>query len=614
MALTQLDVQERRPYGTFGGVDFQLNRGVAYFELDPNAGECASIVDMQSAPTNARGLVAFDSDFYLIEPNGDKSKLLVEIPNRGRTLAFRMFNRAGIHTLQDPVAAGDGFIFEQGFALLSIGWQWDITQAGLGFRAPRLAGAVGEVTARIRPNRTTPYCHFGQLGEVAYPPRDLNDPDARLFRREHPNANYELIPRDRWRFAKVRDNAVQPSDSHLWLQDGFEAGVFYTVVYNAEDPAVAGAGLLAIREAAGYARSDLGYQHLYAFGASQTGRVLRHFLHLGLNNTVDTANEGVVFDGVLPHIAGAQRGDFNHRFAQPSALGAPSFGQTPPFGSLAECSPRAKVMITNTSWEYWRGDAALAHISSTQSRDLATPANARVYAFAGTHHINGILPLSRKMVETGERAQLSFNVVDYAPLLRAALTNLDLWCRLNKSPPPSAHPRLDDGTAITRSTVLENTGAQPSLHPSKLSHMRRLNLHLDEHSQPHYPAEELEAYTAFVSAVDNDGNEVAGIRLPDISVPVATHTGWNPRHPDTGAPDQAAIFVGFTRFFSPDEIQRRYPTRQNYASLVRAAAESLRESGFLLPQDIEMVVANALARFDLALADATDTPGPDDNL
>jgi hypothetical protein len=125
-----------------------------------------------------------------------------------------------------------------------------------------------------------------------------------------------------------------------------------------------------------------------------------------------------------------------------------------------------------------------------------------------------------------------------------------------------------------------------------------------------------DVYPCFVSGVDDDGNELAGIRLPDLSVPVATHTGWNLRAPEIGAPEQILSMLGSTMFFARSKAERetsndprlsmeeRYENREGYVEKVRAEAEKLVADRYLLAEDIELVVANAADRYDAALKQA----------
>ena len=628
MAATRWQVTRREPYadgrefGEFGA--FELFEGRARYCVAPDDPRHAAIVDLANARRRGDGTVAFAGDFTLVAPSsGAARKLLIDVPNRGRPLAFRMFNQATpAALLEDPASAGDGFLFKHGFAVASIGWQWD---AAFGIDAPTATGdgqpPAGQVVCRVQPASDRPFVSFGQLGDVAYSPADLADPQARLYQRDDDNAAQVAIPRERWRFARLRGEALEPSERFIHKDGGFQKGRIYTLVYRARDPRVVGCGLLALREAAASLRAGEGpnetpFQQVLAFGASQTGRVLRHLLHLGLNRD---EQGGRVFDGVHIHIAGGQRGDFNHRFAQPSSAGAPALGQRFPFAGatiedpltgvrdglyrrLKETGPAGeaampKVVVTNTSWEYWRGDAALTHVSPNGRQDLSLDSNERIYLFAGTHHIGGILPPTDTFALTGEKARYTFNVVDHAPLVRAALLNLQRWLD-GVPPPPSAIPTLAAGTLVDRAAVLKRFADLDDfqgLDAARLGGLSELDLGKRAgEGICEFPARQGKPYARLVSAVDDSLNEVAGIRLPDIAVPIGCHTGWNPRHPQHGAPTLPAIFVGFTRF--ADQL----PPRPEYEERVRQCTQQLVDDGHVLPEDMDWVVRNCLQRYAVA--------------
>ena len=606
-------------FGDYGA--FEIVEGRVHYCVDPLDRRNAGIVDLHLAPKDHDGLVRFSGDYTLIAPcERPPCKLLIDVPNRGRRLAFSMFNRATPQALQDdPCAAGDGLLFRHGFAVASIGWQWDAV--GLALDAPvalQSGSAVeGDVVCRVQPGSNRSFVPFGQLGEVTFAPVRPDDPSARLLVRDHDNAPHTELPRERWRFARERGGAIEPSDRFIHLDGGFEKGRIYTVVYRTRGARVTGCGLLALRDAAASLRAGDGpngapFARVLGFGASQTGRVLRHLLYLGLNS--DARGERV-FDGLHIHIAGGQRGDFNHRFAQPSSAGTPAAGQRFPFAGttsrdaatgvedglyeLAAASHMPKVILTNTSWEYWRGDAALTHVSADGQHDLEAHPSERNYLFAGTHHLGhlgAVLPLTNTFPLTGERARYTFNVVDFSPLTRAALLNLDRWLD-GVAPPPSAVPTLADGTLASRASVLRRfaaTGVEV-LDADALGGLSALDLGPEvEQGICRFPAREGEPYARLVSAVDDTLNEVAGIRLPDIAVPVGCHTGWNPRHPDHGAPTLPAIFVGFTRF------AETLPPLEEYQRRVRACAAALVRAGFVLAEDLHRVIDNCLTRYRIA--------------
>ena len=605
-----------RVFGDYGA--FEIIEGRVHYCVDPQDPRNAGIVDLHLAPKDDDGFVRFSGDYTLVAPcEQPPRKLLIDVPNRGRRLAFSMFNRATPQALlDDPCAPGDGLLFRHGFAVASIGWQWDAV--GLALDAPpalQSGSAVeGDVVCRVQPSSNRPFVPFGQLGEVTFPPAHNDDPNARLLARDHDNAPHTELPRERWRFARERGGVVEPSDRFIHLDGGFEKGRIYTVVYRTCGARVTGCGLLALRDAAASLRAGDGpngapFERVLGFGASQTGRVLRHLLYLGLNSD---ASGGPVFDGLHVHIAGGQRGDFNHRFAQPSSAGTPAAGQRFPFAGttsrdgatgvedglyeLAGSSHMPKVILTNTSWEYWRGDAALTHVSADGQRDLETHPCERNYLFAGTHHIGAVLPPTNRFPLTGERARYTFNVVDFSPLTRAALLNLDRWLD-GVAPPLSAVPTLAEGTLASRASVLRRFAAagMEVLDADALGGLSALDLGPEvEHGICRFPAQEGKPYARLVAAVDDTLNEVAGIRLPDIAVPVGCHTGWNPRHPDHGAPTLPAIFVGFTRF------AETLPPPEEYEQRVRACAAALVNARLVLVEDMNRVVENCMTRYRLA--------------
>ncbi len=596
-----------RCFGDFGV--FEIVSGRVHYVVDPLDRRNAGIVDLEHAPRDEDGRVRYSGDYTVVAPRDQPArKLLIDVPNRGRRLAFSILNRARpADLMEDPCAPGDGFLFRRGFALASIGWQWDVA-AGLRLNAPEVLEhgepVEGDVVCRVQPGSDRTFVSFGQLGEVTYPPTDLNDPGARLLVRDDDNAPMVEIDRCRWRFARERDGRVEPSEVFIHLDGGFEKGRIYTLVYRARGARVTGCGLLALRDAAESLRDGAGpvataSPAVVAFGASQSGRVLRHLLYLGLNS--DSSGTGV-FDGVHIHIAGGQRGDFNHRFAQPSSAGVPAAGQRFPFSGTTVRDPLSgatgglyddlthmpKVVVTNTSFEYWRGDAALTHASPDGTCDLAPHPSERIYLFAGTHHVNGILPPTDTFAVTGEKARYPFNVVDHSALVRAAFANLDEWASHGVSPPDSQVPTRREGTLVARGDVLAKFALIDgfrSLDADRLGGLAALDLgdRVDDGICA-FPAVEGLRYARLVSDVDDSLNERAGIRLPEVALPIGCHTGWNPRHPDHGAPELPAIFVGFSL------LGVQWVTLDNIEHGARECVNALVAARFVLAEDRERVV------------------------
>jgi hypothetical protein len=206
--------------------------------------------------------------------------------------------------------------------------------------------------------------------------------------------------------------------------------------------------------------------------------------------------------------------------------------------------------------------------------------------------------------------------VDYSPLLRAAIVNLDCWVSEGVDPPPSSHPRIDDGSAVPPDAVFERFDRFSGIHlpdSRKLPRLSRVDAgDLAAQGIVRVPVTEDGAYPLLVSAVDENGNEVAGIRLPDLTVPVGTHTGWNPRAPETEGADRIMSMQGSTFFFAPSRAEReaagdprpsleeRYTDKRIFEERVSQAAQDLVASGYLLEEDVDIVVSDSSARYDEA--------------
>lgn len=657
MALTRFEIVRRAPYA--GGRDFgrtgpfEQMDGTAHFAVDPSHPANATIIDLGLAPRNGDGLVEFQADFSIVMPVAPargNGRTIVELPNRGRRRLVAMLNCAPHDA---PVAReahpGDGFLFERGFTVASIGWQWDVyrSDALMGLEAPSAmrdgVPVGGETMAEIRPNTRVTTWLLADRVHRPLPAAAGDQGRAVLYVRDFEDGEDTVVPRERWRFAReTATGGVEASTEHVYLEGGFEPGRLYQIVYRTNSAPVAGLGLLALRDVAPYLRNpSLGgpaaagkVTSLMAWGVSQTGRTLRHFLHLGLNVG---ENGTKAYDGIAIHVAGARRGAFNHRFAQPSNQTTPLWGHVFPYADLPTTDPLSggtaglldrlaatgavpKIVSTNSAAEYWRGDATLAHVDTRGEVDVPEHPSSRSYLFAGVQHTPGILGRSRINPGTGTVARYPINVLDYRPLLRAAFINLDRWVADGIEPPASRHPRLADHTAVTRDKVLGVLAELPGFQPPNPRHLpviRTVDLGCDEAvGVGHYPAREGAVYPALVSAVDADGNEVAGIRLPDVTVPVGTHAGWNPRDPETGSPDQIVPMDGLTLFFAVDararessgdprlSLAERYANAADYEARVRAVALDLVRERYLLEQDVERVVAAALERYRAAMSGA----------
>jgi hypothetical protein len=642
MAVTALEIQARsvvldgQPFGDAGA--YEKIAGVLRFAADPGAEVNACVTDLALGPRNAAGRVESWADFCVLrplDPARGNGRLLLDVANRGRKIALAVFNSAV--RVPDPTAAedfGNGFLMRRGYTVAWVGWQHDVPRVDgmMALTVPRARGATGPLTGlarcEFRPNAAVDVLPLADRYHLPQPALDLGDPEARLTVREHAGAPERAIARGAWRFVDA---------SHVSLQGGFAPGRIYDLVYRVQDPPLVGLGFLAVRDAASWLRFAPAahgnpcagsLQRAYAFGLSQSGRFLRHMLYLGL--TVDEAGRDV-FDAVFPLVAGARRGEFNLRFGQPSLNAVHAVGSLFPFthgpqadpvtgargallGHLAARGRVPRIFEINTSAEYWRGDASLVHTDVEGRADVEPPPEVRLYLFAGAQHTPGALPPPAADPNTGARGLQSFNIVDYAPLLRAALVNLDRWVSDGTEPPPSAVPRLAEGTAVTAESTAPVFARIPGVRfPDHLARPTRLDFgpEIEHGICSEWPPKVGAPYPSLVSAVDGDGNEVAGIRPVEVQVPLGTFTGWNPRHPGQGAPGDLMSMMGSTLPFAPSAAARavagdprpslteRYSSRAAYLARVREAARALVVARHMLEEDIEPVVARAARQWEL---------------
>ncbi|HZD04557.1 MAG TPA: alpha/beta hydrolase domain-containing protein, partial [Longimicrobiales bacterium] len=322
------DVLGGRAWGDAGAYEKLVGR--IFFAFDPENAANRGIVDLALAPRNADGRVEAWAEFMVLRPKDrDRGRGVawLEVSNRGGKASLRYFDGAATTSL-DPTAAadfGDGLLLRQGLTLIWVGWQWDVPERDglVRLHVPVARSPDGPITGLVRADWTideaADVLDLAHRGHRAYPASDPADSANVLTVRDGREAPRRVVPRDRWRFVPAGDGADPERLTRIALDGGFEAGRIYELVYRARDPRVVGLGLAAIRDVASYVKYSLNSEfpamHVVAFGVSQTGRFLRHFLYQGFNT--DEGNRKAL-DGMLIHSAGAGRGSFNHRFAQPS--------------------------------------------------------------------------------------------------------------------------------------------------------------------------------------------------------------------------------------------------------------------------------------------------------
>ena len=654
MPVTKLEIAGRSPFAngeSFGDTGpYELVEGKVHFAVDPLHPRNQIIADVDMAPRDSTGKVAMSADFAVLKPaefgRGNRS-LLFDVVNRGGKTALTGFNSASAVT--DPMAPlepGNGFLMRQGYTVVWGGWQADLPDIPglIGLQAPQAVGPGGPLAGKIlcqfqsdNPGQTFLLSHRGHR---PHPPADMDDPTASMTVRDHPNGQATPIDRGDWSFVRSENAEAGSEPSHIYMPSGFLPGKIYQLVYTTTGSTIVGLGLAAVRDVVSflkYADAEAGnpcardIDYAYGWGRSQSGRFLRQMIHLGLN---DDEEGRMALDGIIPHVGGAMRGEFNLRFGQPSqdiCFISPEmfpFTDTPQrdpvtgakgsmLERLEEQGQVPKIMFINTSGEYWRGDAALIHTDLETMEDAVESPSVRRYHFAGCQHGVGAFPPLEGRTGEGSRGQLPFNSVDYACLLRAALANLDRWVSDGEPAPASRHPSLSSGTAVDSQSVMDRFTGLPGVRvAAKTTHALRLDYGQESHQGKLtiLPAEEGQEYPALVSDIDEDFNDRAGIRLPDLTVPVATYTGWNLRDASIGNP---GLFIGISgglagwtlpfpktaedRESAGDprrSISERYASRKSYLQQVETAAQSMVDEGYLLAEDVTRLVDRAGLKYD----------------
>jgi hypothetical protein len=587
--------------------------GRVSFAVDPANPRNRVIVDIDKAPRNANGRVEFSADFYAIRPKtGGNGVAIVDVVNRGNRVT-RMFNR--VTAGSDP-DVGDGFLLRRGFTVIAVGWEFDLPAGGDGLRIriPAAEGATGIVRTLIEVDRRASTYKLTE-DVPAYPAADPAGSDTALTVRDRLSDTPQTIARSQWRLA----------DGVVSLDGGFEPGKVYEISYRVTNPPIAGLGLAAVRDIAAWARHTADAvtpaKYVYAHGQSQTGRFLREFLYLGFNAD---ERERLVFDGVIAHIAGAARIDINRRGSTPTAGNA--MVGTFPYSDRAQRDPvtgategllenerarrhQPKLFLVNSSVEYWIDTgraAALIHTTPDGARDETLGDNVRAYLFSGAQHTPGPFP-----PPAGGRGQQRANPLDYSLSLRALLVALDRWVREGVAPPTSRHPRFADRTLVRAQDlafpVIPGVQSPRMVAPGRRASNALLpSLGGEGAVQP-----------LLVSQVDADGNEVSGIRLPEVAVPLATYTGWNFRNAEIGGTSRlvgnTGSYIPFARTQAEREsrrdprpsIEERYPSRGDYLAKVRTVTDALVRDRYMLAEDVDTAVERASAHWELVAASTT---------
>lgn len=654
--------------GSFGSVGaYEKVSGTLQGELDPKDPRNAVIQDLELAPRNARGMVEWSADFVLLKPK-DMSKA-------GGVLRYDAPNRGNILTLPNPSAVpGDAVYFERGYTFLYSAWQGDVPKSSPArltatvpvARNPDGSSITGPYRTELVPTAAVPAMALpggvfnGTM--IPYAPASLDNtqPGYSLTRRRNETDPREPVPAADWKFAAC-DTAANPfpgtpNPASVCLRGGFDPQYLYELVYVAKDPKVMGVGLAALRDTVGFFRGRAAdadgranplagrIAHVIGQGTSQSGNAMKTFLHLGFNQRLDG---GMVFDGLYAHVA-ARQTNVNTRFAVPGGGGGlrtdhTAFGQTAPRGLAADyvdsvsgreggvmrrCSatstcPRFFLGLSGT--EFWQLQGSPVLTDAEGRRDIAQPANARIYYYASTQHggAGGVESISYAPSRTVYPAG---TVVHFNDTFRALFLALEDWVVRGTEPPPSQVPRIADGTLVRPAQVAFpamrgltwNAGGVPAQIP-EFRYLGRYNDFTLLDFGPQYRAQDESGiatlqpprvagrdYAILVPQVDPaTGLTRAGIQSVEARVPLGTSIEFN----DVATPGIVDL-VNLTGSYIPfhttraariaagdgrPSLEERYGSQAGYVAAVSRAADDLVAERLLLRRDADAIVAKARA-------------------
>jgi Alpha/beta hydrolase domain len=601
------------PFGEAGAYERVIAK--AKGEVDPKDPANKGIALIDKAPLNANGKVEYATDIFILRPKDPargNGRILYEVNNRGRKMLFGNIadGPQGVNDPKTMADVGNGFPMRRGYTIVWSGWDPDAPRAnmGLGLTAPVVTDNGKPIVKIVREE----FCSGTRVGnletfKLSYEAATLEQTRARLTVRERADDEPREMPLNQWSFVDGRS---------IKLREGTKPkpGYLYEFHYEAKNPKVP-LGFAVTRDVVSWLRYDPAaleatggkISHALAIGFSQAGRYLRNHISEGFNRDERGRK---VFDGIHSHIAGVGRIFFNTPFGQPARTGTQhedhGFPENEfPFSTATLADPLTgkkgslfrgdgsdpKLIETNTSTEYWQKGASLLHTDPLGTTDVTLPENSRVYMIAGTQHGGRAGAPTDPGPNRNPR-----NPHNPMPAVRALLVALDEWVVSGKEPPPSRVPTLAVGALVEP----DKTGF-PAVPDAAVVKITNQVAPPGDWVHPK-PAEK--AYRTLVCKVDADGNEAAGVRLPDIAVPLATYSGWN----EYKAPYPAGELAdrdGSCLPFAVDKVARqaagdprpsiaeRYKSGADYVAKVQAVVSALQKDRLLLAEDAERYIERA---------------------
>jgi hypothetical protein len=408
-------------------------------------------------------------------------------------------------------------------------------------------------------------------------------------------------------------------------------------------------------------------KRIYTEISSQPGRFLNDFRNLGFN---EDERGRKVFDGHMQWIAAGDGINMNYRFSQPGRTernrqdhlfleGRFPFANVTSFDPIMRkvdsryrrceesdtCPFGMEIYSAN---EYWVKAASLLHTTPDGTRDLPESKFTRNFLISSHQHGTGNAGTDAQPARGA--CQQRGNPLDSQPIQRALFIALDEWATKHKQPPDSRVPRLRDGTLVpplpqsgmgfptipnpfpndnpARPTVtyvgLKTTrylfDYGPNFYQTGIMKINPPLIHVPN-PPTHLPTTPTAyqdnpangpIYPSFVPKTDADGNDIAGVRLPDVTVPLATYTGWSLRRgaqADDGCEGAGQMIVfaktaaarNTPQGFDPRlSVAERYPTFEAYYTKVVKAIDDLVAQRLYLCEDaqpeLDRLVANGLTR------------------
>ena len=634
--VTHLDIQSKSLYQNgkkFGEIGtYEVLKGKVYYEIDPLAAINQAIVDVQLAKRLENGMVAFSSDITLLIPS-DRSKI-------NGSLIYEFNNRGGM--LLPYVDAETDALFSRGFVVVSTGWIGEMLPVNNKLRlcAPIAYEAEKEIVGHIRVEiigqKGKQRLNVNGGGHGAYEPTGKGYKTATLTKRMRENDPRQVIKTDKFFIESSWEEYTCERDGlpkvELILEDSFEANSIYELIYEAKNPIVQGVGFAGIRDIVSFLRyekveqnplidfnNNLFIDRTMSFGISQSGRAIRMFIYEGFNEDEQGRQ---VFDGAVPMVAGAGMGFFNHRFASPTRFSTQRESHLFPAdvfpftyaemtdeitgktdGILRQAIAKKvvpKIMHIQSSAEYWHRCAALMHIDPSKQKDASIPDNVRIYSIVGQHGAGNGLPKDRKA------GVLAINHTNYSPFVRTLIVALDNWISQGEMPPPSVYPKFENGTLSNWDSDVVGWKSMSSIsYPKYIQQAYTADFGTNFETKKwitKHPPVIKETYPIFVAKVDEDNNELGMLKVPAVSVPTGTYTGWNLRTPEMGAAGALLRLTGGYIPFAKTKkerrknkdnrlsIKERYKDFETYFMSYKNATEDLVSQGYLLEEEIKGIL------------------------